>query len=98
LSKAIRQLQTAVNKNDPAADQEMSEATSQVDEIVRRCQTTVEGWQTDLKNAQVKLADLKARLLAWLLLGAVAVTVVAVWAGIGQLSLFAHGWKWCFGA
>jgi uncharacterized membrane protein YqjE len=77
---------------------DMADATRQVDQVLETCEATVARWQTDLNNAQLKLAEFKARLLAWLLLGAIAVTVVAAWAGIGQLSLFAHGWKWCFGA
>jgi uncharacterized membrane protein YqjE len=98
LSAAILKLQTAVNNDNPAADREIADATNKVDQMLQQCETTVAGWQTDLDNAQSELASFKARLLAWLLLGALAVTVIAAWSALGQVSLFAHGWKWCFGA
>jgi hypothetical protein len=98
LSAAILNLQAAVNNDNPAADREIADATSQIDSMLQQGEATVAGWQTDLNHAQSELASFKARLLAWLLLGAIAVTVVAAWSALGQLSLFAHGWKWCFGA
>ena len=67
--------------------------------MLQQGEATVAGWQTDLNHAQSELASFKAETLACSsLLNAIAVTVVAAWSALGQLSLFAHGWKWCFGA
>ena len=51
----------------------------------------------DVDAARAELPRLKARILGWLTLLAVAVTVVCTWVGVSKISLFAHGWKWCFG-
>jgi outer membrane murein-binding lipoprotein Lpp len=99
LSAALKTLQDRVGQGDDAADaREVALAGKNVEEVLERCEATVEDWQSHLKAAHEELPDLKARVLRWLLLGSVVVTVLAAWFTLAQSSLFVHAWKWSFGA
>jgi len=45
-------------------------------------------------RAREAAVDKRSRIAGWILVSAVAVTVILVWIGLGQFSLLAHGWKW----
>jgi hypothetical protein len=40
------------------------------------------------------LAYFEAHASGWLTLAMIAGTVLCAWVGVGQISLFAHAWKW----
>jgi hypothetical protein len=99
LSAKLQQLQTAVGDGDKQVTQkDVAAASKEVDAALQNCQAMVDDWQSNLDSAQDGLPRLKSEILGWLTLIAIAVTVLCAWAGIGQISLFAHGWKWCCGA
>jgi hypothetical protein len=98
LSAALITLQAKVGQGEDAATaREVAAATKDVDDVLRRCEATVADWQAHLNTAKEELAHLKARILRWLLLGSVVVTVLAAWFTLAQGSLFVHAWKWCRG-
>lgn len=70
------------------AAQEMESALKQTDEMLK-------SWRTDLDAVGAVLPDLKSRVLGWLTPSTLLITVLLAWAGIGQISLFTHGWRWC---
>jgi hypothetical protein len=61
---------------------------------LEKCQATVDDWQSDLDAAREKMARLNGRILGWLTLAAVTVTVLSGWGAVSQMSLAAHAWKW----
>jgi hypothetical protein len=98
LSSALRRLEVAVGDGDSASGkQEVVEATGKVDLALQKCQDTVEAWQSGLDAVGDDLARARAKILGWLTLAAVAVTVLCSWVGAGQVSLFAHALRWCRG-
>jgi hypothetical protein len=98
LSATLRRLGTAVGDGDKeASSREVAAVTSQVDLVLQRCLLAVDDWQSDLDAAREDLARVKGQILGWLRCAAVAVTVLCLWVGAGQVSLFAHALKWCRG-
>jgi hypothetical protein len=98
LSAALKTLQDRVAQGeDAAAAREVADAAKEVEAVLERCEATVADWQSHLNAAQEELPRLKARVLRWLLLGSVVVTVLAAWFTLAQGSLFVHAWKWCRG-
>jgi hypothetical protein len=99
LSEALRTLQVKVGAGEDAAtDREIADAAKGVSAVLQRCEATVTDWQSHLDAASKELPQFKARVLRWLLLGAVVVTALCAWFTLAQGSLFAHAWKWCRGA
>jgi hypothetical protein len=99
LSAALKRLQATIGEGEDAADaREVAVAARDVEDVLDRCEATVKDWQSHLNTAPEELARLKARILGWLLLGAVVVTVLAAWFTLAQGSLFVHAWNWCRGS
>lgn len=95
LTAALQKLETSVDENDNVPRQEsVAAAANGVDLALQRCQTTVDAWQSGLDAARQQLHRLKAQILGWLTLAAIAVTVLFAWLGLSQISLFVHAWKW----
>jgi hypothetical protein len=95
LSAALQKLQTTIGEVDKTAGQrQVAGAADRVDLVLQRCQTIVDDWQSDLDAAHEALAYFEAHVSGWLLLAAIAGTVLCAWVGAGQISLFAHAWKW----
>jgi hypothetical protein len=95
LSAALRKLQAVIGEGDQKATaHEVAAAAAEMDRVLQKCQARSEDWQADLDAARDRQAQLRARLPGWLLLGAVAVTVLCAWVGVSQVSLAAHAWKW----
>ena len=99
LSTGLQKLQGTLREGDnPTDEKEVVAAGKNVDRLLQKCEETVKAWQTDLDDARKELPPLKAKILGWLLFAAIGMTVVFAWVGLSQMSLFAHGWKWCWGA
>jgi hypothetical protein len=96
LSAALQRLQTVLGDGDMAADEkEVAAASREVELVLQKCQATVDDWQSDLDAVGEQLPHIKGKALAWLRLVAIGVSVLCVWVGVSQISLFAHARKWC---
>lgn len=96
VSSMLRRLEVAVGDRDTESDrQEVASATGEVDLFLRKCQATVDAWQSDLDSTHDGLAQVKAKILGWLTFAAIGVTVLCSWMGAGQLSLIARALRWC---
>ena len=64
------------------------------------CATWVklQDWQSDLDSVRQELPGIMEKILGWLNLAAIVVTVVLAWIGFSQVSLLAHAWRWCRGS
>jgi hypothetical protein len=99
LSAKLRRLEAVVGDGEKeTGGREVADAASEVDLILLKCQAKADDWQTDLDGSREKLQHVKAEILGWLTLGAVAVTLLCVWVAAGQVSLFAHALPWCTGS
>jgi hypothetical protein len=98
LSSTLQRLEVTVGEGDTETDrQKVAAATSEVDVVLQKCRATVDAWQSDLDAARDDLAHIKAKMPGWLTCAAIAVTVLCLWVGAGQISLFAHALRWCRG-
>jgi hypothetical protein len=98
LSATLRRLEAAVGEGDKeTSHREVASATSQVDIVLQNCQAELDDWQSDLDAAREELARVKGEILGWLTYAAVAVTILCLWVGAGQVSLFARALRWCGG-
>jgi hypothetical protein len=99
LSATLRRLEGVVgNENKETNGQEVAGATSEVDLALQRCQAKVDDWQAYVDAASADVPRVKAEVLGWLTLAAIAVTLVLGWMAVGQFSLCAHVLRWCRGA
>jgi hypothetical protein len=76
------------------SNRELAGATTEMDEILEKCQLAVEGWQSDVDAAREDLARLKTQIGSWQRYAAIAMTVLLVWVGAGQVSLFGRALEW----
>jgi hypothetical protein len=98
LSATLRQLEAVVGDGEKeSSGREVADATSAVDRVLEKCQAMVDDWQSELDAAGEELSEVKAEILGWLKLTAIAVTLLCAWIGAGQISLFAHALHWCCG-
>jgi len=96
LSATLRRLEAAVGDGDKeTGSREVAAATSQMDLVLQNCQAAVDDWQSNLDAAREDLARVKGKILGWLTCAAVAVTLLCLWVGAGQVSLFARALWWC---
>jgi hypothetical protein len=95
----LRKLESLVNDDgQPPTRGEVAAAAGEVDRLLERSETTVDGWQSDLDAANSEVQRVKTESWTWLTYFAIGVTVLSVWMGLGQLSLWVHAWKWCWHA
>jgi hypothetical protein len=98
LSDGLQKLQDVVGEGDsPVGQRELADAANQVDDVLLRCQGLLTEWQNDLNTAKQDVFRIKTRINQWLLIVALAVTVISGWVAVSQVSLFVHAWKWCRG-
>jgi hypothetical protein len=98
LSSILRRLEVAVGDGDTETGrQDVAAATGEVDLFLQKCQDTVDAWQSNLEATRDDLAHAKAKLPGWLTCAAIAVTVLCLWVGADQISLFARALRWCRG-
>jgi hypothetical protein len=95
LSATLRRLEVVVGDGDKeTSGQEVVATTNAVDRVLERCQTTVDDWQSELDAVRADLEPVKTQTLRWLLIGAIAMTVLLVWVAAGQISLFGRAVAW----
>ncbi|MFL5339589.1 MAG: hypothetical protein ACJ8F7_05415 [Gemmataceae bacterium] len=96
LSAILRRLDDLAGDGDrKLARDEIDTETSQVELILEKCQAAVEQWRSGLDATRERAAQIKRKIVGWLTLAAIGVTGLVTWIGMGQVSLFAHGVKWC---
>jgi hypothetical protein len=96
LSHTLGRLEAAVGDGDRGTSgTNVAEATRSVDEVLEKCQATMDDWQADLDAAREGLAQVQAEVLGWWKPAVIAVTLLCGWMAAGQASLFAHALKWC---
>jgi hypothetical protein len=99
VAAAVQNLQELLGPEDrELTKEELVAAANEVERILQKSEETINDWQAELDAARAELPDVEARVREWLTLAAVTVTVACAWVGVSQLSLFAHAWKWCWGA
>jgi hypothetical protein len=95
LSASLRRLEAALGDGEKGtSSQEVAARRREVDQVLEKCQVAMESWQLDLDVALEDLARVKVQMVTWLRYGAIALTVLFVWAGAGQISLFGRGLGW----
>jgi hypothetical protein len=95
LSASLRRLEAALGDGEKGTSgREVATKTSDVDQVLEKCQVAMDSWQPDLDVALEDLARVKAQIATWLRYGAIAMTVLLVWAGAGQVSLFGRALGW----
>jgi hypothetical protein len=67
--------------------------TSRLREGLERAAVSVGNLERQTVEVREKLAQLRTRLPGWLTATAVGLTVFLLWMGVGQCSLFLHGWS-----
>jgi hypothetical protein len=67
--------------------------TADLREGLKRAAASVGDLERKTEEVRRQLADLRSRLPGWLTASAVVLTVFLVWMGVGQCSLFLHGWS-----
>jgi hypothetical protein len=98
LSATLRRLEAAIGDGDKETNhREVASATSQVDLVLQNCHAALDDWQADLDAAREEVARVKGQILGWLAYAAVGVTILCLWVGAGQFSLFARALRWCRG-
>jgi hypothetical protein len=98
LSASLQKLQAIAGEEDGAiADKQAAAAASEMDLVLRNCQTIVAEWQSDLDTARKELPQVEAEVLRWMTLIAIVVTGACAWVALSQISLCAHALKWCRG-
>jgi hypothetical protein len=75
-------------------EDELIAVAAQVDNALEQGDGTIDDWLSELDDARVELSRFSARILGWLTVGAVTLTVLFAWVGLCQASMFAHGWNW----
>jgi hypothetical protein len=95
LSAALQKLQTTIGEGDKTANErDVAAAANGIDLALQRCQATVDDWESHLDAAREALAYFEGHVSRWLTVATIAGTVLCAWVGLGQISLFAHAWKW----
>jgi hypothetical protein len=95
LSASLRRLQAVVGEgNQQVTEKETVAAASDMELVLEKCQATVDDWQSDLSAAHEELPDVQSKVLRWLTLAAITVTVVCGWVAVSQISLFVHARQW----
>jgi hypothetical protein len=98
LSASVQKFQALVGDVDRGGvDKEIADGAREVDLVLRKCQTVVDEWQSDLDTARAELPHFEAEILGWMTVTAIVVTVVCAWVALSQISFFAHALKWCRG-
>jgi hypothetical protein len=97
LSASLQKLEALVGEGDGTVAEETATAGRDVDRVLRKCQTTVADWQSDLESARKELPLVEAEVPRWMTLLAIVVTAVCAWVALSQISLAAHALKWCRG-
>lgn len=95
-SSILRRLEVALaDGNTESHRQEVDESAGEVNDFLRKCQATVDAWQSDLDETRDDLARVEGKIFGWLTWAAIVVTVLCSCLGAGQMSLIAHALRCC---
>jgi hypothetical protein len=95
LSARLRRLEAALGDGEKGTGgREVAATTNEVDSVLEKCQLAVDRWQSDLGAARQTLARVHSEMVPFLRYGAIAMTVLCVWAATGQVSLFRRALEW----
>jgi hypothetical protein len=95
LSASLRRLAAALDEGEErASSRDIAAKASEVDQFLEKSEAAVIGWQSDLDAATNDLARVRAEIVSWLMYLAIAMTVLFVWAALGQISLFGRALEW----
>jgi hypothetical protein len=95
LSANLRRLAAALDEGEEGvSSRDLAAKTSEVEQFLEKCEAAVIGWQFDLDAASGDLARVRAQIVSWLTCVAIAMTVLFVWAALGQISLFGRALGW----
>jgi methyl-accepting chemotaxis protein len=95
LSASLRRLAAALDDGEEGvSSRDAAAKTGEVDQVLEKCEGAVVGWQSELDAASEDLARVRAQIVSWLTCVAIALTVVFVWAVVGQISLFGRALEW----
>jgi hypothetical protein len=95
LSVRLRKLEAALDDGDKGtSSQEVAATTNEVDHVLEQCQVAVDNWQTDLDAVSADLARARAEVVDWMTYVAIAMTVLLMCVGAGQISLLGRAREW----
>jgi hypothetical protein len=96
LSTVLGRLEATVGDGDKeSGGREIAAATGQVDRVLGQCEDALADWQAKIEGTRTGLAGGKAKMGGWLLGAAIVGTFLFLWAGAGQVCLFARSLRWC---
>ncbi|MCL5958348.1 MAG: hypothetical protein M1358_03350 [Chloroflexi bacterium] len=67
--------------------------TSRIDAQLERVQSFVTDIQSSVRRIEARILELKSEILMWIDRVAILVSLVLLWVGASQVSVFAHGWS-----
>ena len=94
LSVRLRKLEAALDDGDKGTSSQEVATTNEVDHVLEQCQVAVDNWQTDLDAVSADLARARAQVVDWMTYVAIAMTVLLMWVGAGQISLLGRAREW----
>jgi hypothetical protein len=97
LSLALQRLQQLVGKGGPLSRQAISERADAIAAALKAARAATAAWRSEVIRVKEKTPELAGRVKRWILLSAVAITVVGSWFILAQLSLLVHAWGWVRG-
>ena len=97
VAASLEELDTSVeDRRSEAAEEIVGRITSRTSEIsafLDDLQSEVDGYRAQIGDLQTRVATVKARVPLWIDLGSIGITLLFVWLGLSQVSVFIHGWS-----
>jgi hypothetical protein len=108
MATRVSDLSTTIGELDSSVQERRSEAaedivsritgrTSEISGFLDDIEAEVDGYQAQISDLQGRLATLKARIPLWIDMSSVAITLLLLWLGLSQVSVFIHGWSFFTG-
>jgi hypothetical protein len=97
LSATLRRVESVVGSAE-ASGEDVTEAAVDVDRVLRRCQVRADSWHADVEGAREDFQEFRTDVRRWALKVSILLTLICVWVGAGQVSLFVHAWGWLWRA
>jgi len=77
--------------------EELIAVATQVDDTLQQGDETIDDWLSEFDDGRAELSHFSARILTWLTVVPVTLTVLFGWIGLSQVSTFMHARKWSRG-
>jgi methyl-accepting chemotaxis protein len=101
VATSLEELDTSVQERRSEATEEIvgriTSRTAEISAFLDDLQSEVEGYRAQITDLQERVAILKARVPLWIDLGSIGLTLLFVWLGLSQVSIFIHGWSFFTG-